>query len=74
METHSSILDSCLENPYGQRSLGCYSPLGRKESDMTERLGTAQHIHVCVHTIHTHTQICAPERIVSTEICPFFKL
>ena len=54
METHSSILDSCLENPYGQRSLGCYSPLGRKESDMTERLGTVQHIHV-VYTQYKHT-------------------
>ena len=36
METHSSILDSCLKNPDGQRSLGGYSPLGRKESGMTE--------------------------------------
>ena len=27
---------SCLENPYGQRSLAGYSPLGHKESDMTE--------------------------------------
>ena len=29
---------SCLENPYGQRSLTGYSPWGRKESDTTERL------------------------------------
>ena len=29
---------SCLENPHGQRSLVGYSPPGRKESDMTERL------------------------------------
>ena len=28
----------CLENPYGQRSLADYSPLGCKESDRTERL------------------------------------
>ena len=27
---------SCLENPYGQRSLGDYSPWGHKESDATE--------------------------------------
>ena len=27
---------SCLENPYGQRSLVGYSPWGHKESDMTE--------------------------------------
>ena len=26
---------SCLENPHGQRSLGGYSPWGRKESDTT---------------------------------------
>ena len=31
---------SCLENPHGQRSLEGYSPWGRKESDMTERLST----------------------------------
>ena len=35
---------SCLENPHGQRSLVGYSPWGRKESDMTDRLSTAQHI------------------------------
>ena len=33
---------SCLENPHGQRSLVGYSPWGRKESDMTEQLSTAQ--------------------------------
>ena len=27
---------SCLENPYGQRSLAGYSPWGHKEPDMTE--------------------------------------
>ena len=27
---------SCLENPYGQKSLAGYSPRGHKESDMTE--------------------------------------
>ena len=31
---------SCLENPHGQRSLVGYSPGGRKELDMTERLST----------------------------------
>ena len=35
---------SCLENPHRQRSLAGYSPWGLKESDMTERLSTAQHI------------------------------
>ena len=34
---------SCLENPHGHRSLAGYSPRGRKESDTTERLSTAQH-------------------------------
>ena len=34
---------SCLENPHGQRSLVGYSPWGRKESDTTEQLSTAQH-------------------------------
>ena len=29
---------SCLENPYGQRSLAGYSPWGHKELDTTERL------------------------------------
>ena len=31
---------SCLENPHGQRSLAGYSPGGRNESHMTERLST----------------------------------
>ena len=31
---------SGLENPYGQRSLGGYSPWGRRESGMTEGLST----------------------------------
>ena len=31
---------SCLENSHWQRSLVGYSPLGHKESDMTERLST----------------------------------
>ena len=33
---------SCLENPHGQRSLGGYSPWGRKESDTTEQPGMQQ--------------------------------
>ena len=32
---------SCLENPYGQRSLVGYSPWGHKELDTTEQLSTA---------------------------------
>ena len=33
---------SCLEIPHGQRSLAGYSVWGHKESDVTERLSTAQ--------------------------------
>ena len=41
---HGNLLQySCLENPHGQRSLTGYSSWGHKESDMTERLSTAQH-------------------------------
>ena len=32
----SPLQYSCLENPHGQRSLGCYSPWGHTESDTTE--------------------------------------
>ena len=46
---------SCLESPHGQRSLVGHSPRGRRESDTTERLSTAQmlfyllqHIVICV--------------------------
>ena len=43
---HGNLLQySCLENPHGHRSLVGYSPQGCKESDMTERLSTAQHPH-----------------------------
>ena len=36
-EEHGNPLGySCLENPYGQRSLASYSPWGHKESDMTK--------------------------------------
>ena len=43
---HGSPLQyCCLENPHGQRSQAGYSPLGRKEPDMTERLGIAYNIY-----------------------------
>ena len=42
MAIHSSILARRI--PHGQRSLAGYSAWGRKESDMTELLSTAQHI------------------------------
>ena len=41
----NSLQYSCLENPHGQKSLVGYSPQGRKESDMTERLSTHMHTH-----------------------------
>ena len=41
LATHSSIL---AWKTHGQRSLGGYSPWGRKESDMTEQL---THTHMC---------------------------
>ena len=41
MATHSSIL--AWREFHGQRSLMGYSSWGCKESDMTERLSTAQH-------------------------------
>ena len=34
---------SCLENPHGKGSLVNYSPWDHKESNMTEKLSTAQH-------------------------------
>ena len=46
MATDSSIL--VWEIPWTERSLVGYSPWGRKESDRTERLSTAQHSHICV--------------------------
>ena len=41
---HDNLLQhSHLENPHGQRSLEGYNSCGHKESDMMERLSTAQH-------------------------------
>ena len=41
---------------HGQRSLVCYSPWGRKESDMTEWLILTLYMHTCTHT-HTHIHL-----------------
>ena len=50
-EGHGNLLqNSCLENPHGQRSLTGNSSWGCKESDTTEQLSTAQHIHLYVKT------------------------
>ena len=43
MATHSSFLPG---EPHGERSLAGDSPRGRKESDTTEWLSTAQYIHI----------------------------
>ena len=51
---HGNLLQySFLENPNGKRSLTGYSPWGRKELDMTERLSTAQHnvLHRSIPTL-----------------------
>ena len=49
---------SCLENPHGQRSLAGYSPRGCKESDMAERLNTAQTCLLSTHSLCVHAQSC----------------
>ena len=49
---------SCLENPHGQRSLVGYSP----ESDMTERLSTAQHQPIL-------TQLHQTLKTITTALC-----
>ena len=36
MDWEDPLQYSCLENPYGQRSLVGYRPWGHKESDMTK--------------------------------------
>ena len=55
---HSNPLQySCLENPYGQRSLEGYAPWDCKESDMTERLSTAQHMVDSCCTTKTNTTL-----------------
>ena len=56
MATHSSILAWRI---HGQRSLVGYSPWGRKESDMTERLSTA------------HMQIFSP---LNLQVCKQYNI
>ena len=40
---------SSLQKSHGQRSLAGYSPQGRKVSDTTEQLNTAQHIYIYIY-------------------------
>ena len=65
MATHSSILAWRI---HGWRSLMGYGPLGRKESDTTERLHF--HVHIPIvqnkrqHT-YTHSLVAISHRFVS---------
>ena len=49
--TGNPLQYSGLENAHRQRNLACYSPLGHKELDTTERLSTAQHMCVCIYVL-----------------------
>ena len=52
---------SCLENAHKQSILVGYSPWGRKESDMTEWLSTAQKWYkVVVYLLNTTQLFCEP--------------
>ena len=56
-EGHDNPLQySCLENLHGQKSLAGYSSWGRKGSDMTERLSTAQ--QTTIHNISNDIAAC----------------
>ena len=63
-EEHGNPLQySFLENPHGQKSLVGYSPWGRKELDMTERLNIYIHTHTHTH-IYIHSQSCGFSLVV----------
>ena len=49
MATQSSIL---VREFHGQRSLACYSPWGRKESDTTEQLTTSIYMYIYIYMDH----------------------
>ena len=58
------------EEFHGQRSLEGYSPWGRKESDMTERITHTQgmvKVYVCVY-IYIFLPVCLPIKIASFQI------
>ena len=55
MATHSSVLSWRIP---GTGSLVGYSPWGRRESDVTERLSTYMHIsHIYVPFLYTRTYL-----------------
>ena len=65
---------SCLENPYGQRSLVGYSPCSHKELDTTEWLSTAQHrVLVTWNVYYMHglwLSLQPPHKCLLTCECP----
>ena len=58
MAANSSIL---AWKSYGQRSLVGYSPWGRKESDMTERLHFTIHRSLFIYCIHGSVYLLIPK-------------
>ena len=54
-----------LENPHWQRSLVSYSQWGHRESDMSERLRTAQ--HNCIYHRKLYSMLCC---FSVTQSCP----
>ena len=57
---------SCLENPHGKRSLEGYSPWDLKESDKTERLGTA-HTYIYMYPTIPKEKKCKKAQWLSEE-------
>ena len=58
MAANSSIL---AWKSYGQRSLVGYSPWGRKESDVTERLHFTIHMSLFIYCIHGSVYLLIPK-------------
>ena len=53
---HGNLLQySCLENPYGQRSLVGYSPQRRKELDMTEWLSAGKYTILSFYSVISYS-------------------
>ena len=62
---------SCRENPLEQRNLVGYSPWGRKESDTTEGLSTAQHSEQETCKYPGLFKMISTSQVIKT---PFFRL
>ena len=81
---------SYLENLHGQRSLTGYSPRGRKESDMTERLSRhktveafdtggaegvgSRNVQESVHQRHSSRPLLSSAWVTGREVCDAMKL